>query len=284
MPSVTLRNALLCSLGVAQALVLNSSLLSVLVDDSFPRPLNYTLTATGEALQGALTGWGFHILLQLNKGQGTCGEAGMDIAYTANPSPPGSDSRAYTLTAACAVNWLADGGDSRQMKKARGSAAFFTLNMTGTVSVYDDPAVPGAGVFSFVISAAIVSPPDALGAYGLRTIDIAGYEALSLRALPPVPGCFYTPDMNGVGEKVLVRRVAMASLHVAPPFCVQPRRAAATTTSSTTGSTMRSTSGGAPRGTRVSAPPCGASAARDLMPCCFNCSIVLPATLRHAYL
>lgn len=219
MLSLRLRNALLCGVGVAHALLLQSSLLSVLVDDSFPRPLNYTLTATGEALQGALTGWGFHVLLQLNKGQGTCGEAGMDIAYTANPGVPGSDSRAYTLTAACAVNWLADGDDAQQKKKARGSAAFFTLNMTGTVSVYDDPAVPGAGVFSFVISAATVSPPDALGAYGLRTIDIAGYEALSLRALPPVPGCFYTPDMNGVGEHARVPRVAKASLHGAPPLC-----------------------------------------------------------------
>jgi hypothetical protein len=170
-------------------LLLQSSLLSVEVDDNFPRPLNYTLVSTGETLQGALTGWGFHVLLQLNKGQGTCGEAGMQVVYPVSPGIL----QPYVLTASCAVNWASDG-----MK--RGSSAYFSLNMTGTVSVVDDTAVPGAGIFTLVISTAEISPSDALGTAGLRTIDIAGYEALSLRALPPTPGCFYTPDMNGVGR------------------------------------------------------------------------------------
>ncbi len=182
----------LTCMSPVSALVLQSSLLSVLVDDAFPRPLNYTLSSTGETLQGALTGWGFHILLQLNKGQGTCGEAGMGVEYTS--LQPGS--YGYVLVATCAVNWAPDG----QQREKRAAAPFFTLNMTGTISVMDDPAVSGAGIFSFIISGAAIEPSDALGTSGLRTIDIAGYEALSLHALPPKPGCFYTPDMNGVGE------------------------------------------------------------------------------------
>ena len=176
------------------SVLLSSSGLTVAVDDLFPRPLNYTLAATGETIQGALTGWGFHVSLSLNKGQGHCGEAGLSTTY----GPDVGGSRTFEVQAFCVVNWV---DESATRIKPRGAPAIVELNLTGTVAAIDDLAISNnATYFSWILSGTAISPADALGDAGLRTIDIVGFEALSLHALPPAPGCFYTPDMNGVGE------------------------------------------------------------------------------------
>ena len=64
------------------AYVISSQNLSVVLDDTFPRPLSYSFAPTGETVSAALTGWGFHLSLSLNAGQATCGESGISTDYT----------------------------------------------------------------------------------------------------------------------------------------------------------------------------------------------------------
>lgn len=136
--------------------------------------------------------------MSLNKGQATCGEAGLTTEY----GPDTGGARTFAVQSYCVANWEGDAQVGRP--RPRGAPVIFELNLTGTVAAVDDAAVPNATYFSWVLGSAAISPPDALGSGGLRTLDIAGFEALSLHALPPAPGCFYTPDMNGVGESAFL--------------------------------------------------------------------------------
>jgi hypothetical protein len=193
--------ALQLGLAATSALTLSSPTLSVSLDDvTFPAPLSYTLTVTGEVLRGTLQGWGFHTALTLNKGQVTCGEAATSVVYEPAPPallPPGADGRVFTVTAGCVVNWE----DAPRTGRLRSAPLTTTLTLIGTVSVADDPAVPGAGVFGWVLSNASLSPP----LVELETLDVAGLEMLSLHpagpSAQPPPGCMYTADMNGVAPK-----------------------------------------------------------------------------------
>jgi hypothetical protein len=185
----------------AAALTLSSSLLSVTLDDgAFPRPLNYTHLSTGETMHGALTGWGFHVQLSVNGGQLTCGEAGMAVTYAPlpAPAPPGVDGRSFTVDSSCVLHWLDDASSSSSSSSSRPRARAATvveLQLGGTVSVEDDPAVAGAGIFTWTLTNATATPP----VVPLNTLTVVGMELLTMRPVPEATTwpCFYKPDDNG---------------------------------------------------------------------------------------
>lgn len=180
------------TLAASAALTLKSSSLTVQVDDVFPRPLNYTHSATGETLHGALTGWGFHVGLSVNKGQITCGEAAMSTAYELLPFPPGSEAVAFSTTAGCVVNWASE-SSSTQLGARAAAPAIVTLTLNGTITVADDAAVAGAGVMTWSLTSASSD-----SSISVTTIDVAGMEVLSFRPVPVTPSCMYAPTDNGV--------------------------------------------------------------------------------------
>ena len=68
------------------------SLLTVAVDDLFPRALSFALAATGEELGGTLVGAaGFRLHTSVNGGAATCGESGLATAY----APAGAATAAF---------------------------------------------------------------------------------------------------------------------------------------------------------------------------------------------
>jgi hypothetical protein len=177
-----------------ESLTLSSSLLSVTLDDSiFPRPLNYTHQGTGESMQAALTGWGFHAQLTINNGQIVCGEAGMATSYAPLPGPPGVDGRVFTVDASCVVNWL-DDASSTPGRRVR-AATLVELQLNGTVAVSDDPSVSGAGIFTWTLDSAILTPSITT----VKTITVIGMELLSMHPVPKATtwDCFYKPDDDG---------------------------------------------------------------------------------------
>jgi hypothetical protein len=165
--------------AAARAFTLTSDALTVVVDDAFPRALTYTLKGTGETLNGALTGYGFHLQLSLNAGQVTCGEAGIHTTYT----PQGASAALFVVQAQCALNWGA------------GAPASLELSLNGTVSAAADTRVPGAGVFALTIAGAELTGVPAAPA--LTTLDVAGLELLTFRAPRNVSACMYTATDNG---------------------------------------------------------------------------------------
>lgn len=183
--------AVAAALSAAHALTLQTSLLTVVLDDSFPRALNYTHSTTGETINGGLTGWGFHTAVEINKGQVVCGESGLSLSYTplAVAGEAGStDGRTWTLEGTCVVNWLDAASSPRQA-----GPALVTLNASGTITAQDDAAVSGAAALIWRLESATITPP----LITLKSMDFIGLEALTFRAPPPTPGCMYTPDMNG---------------------------------------------------------------------------------------
>jgi hypothetical protein len=101
---------------VLDALVLQSSNLTVTLDDLFPRPLLYAFAPTGETVTGALTGWGHHVSLSLNGGAATCGESGLATAYTA-VSAAAAD---FSVTATCVLHWSDSAGVGRPVGSGTG--------------------------------------------------------------------------------------------------------------------------------------------------------------------
>lgn len=165
------------------ALQLSSSLLTVVVDDVFPRPLNYT-HASGETLQAALTGWDFHTEITFNKGQIFCGEAGIATSF----SSVTASTAAFTSTAVCMLAYLSPGMSSSQ--------STLTVQLLGIVAVVDDPAVANAGLFVFNLTSVDVLPAPIPGLV-LTTMDVVGMEMASFRPGPPSPSCMYNPTMSG---------------------------------------------------------------------------------------
>jgi hypothetical protein len=164
--------------ATAHALTLTSDALTVDVDDAFPRALSYTLTNTSETLNGALTGYGFHLHLSLNRGQVTCGEAGISTTYT----PQGAAAALFDVRAQCALHWGA------------GAPSSLELSLNGTVSAAADARVPGAGVFALTVAGASLAGP---AAPALTTLAVAGLELLTFRAPRNVSVCMYTATDNG---------------------------------------------------------------------------------------
>lgn len=202
-----------------ESLTLSSSNLTVQVDDLFPRPLNYTHTVTGETLQGALTGWNFHLSLSINNGQVTCGETGLSTVYSPlssaafaslssmlkkeglsalpNDDLATTDARIFVTTAVCILNWPSSSTSSSSSSSS--APQLVTVVLNGTVAVADDPIVSGGGTYTWSLQSATVTP----SLLTIETLTVVGMELSSFHPVPQATtcDCMYKPDDEGHAPK-----------------------------------------------------------------------------------
>ena len=173
------------------ALLLQTPLLDVLLDDNFPSPLSYTLASTNETLRAGLRGTNFHVHLSLNRGQVLCGEAGISTLYT----PQSAAVVGFAVTAYCALSY---GGSGGRGGAGGGPPSWLQLQLNGSASVAADALVPGAAVFSLLFEGVALLGE---GAPPVSTLDVAGLELLSLHPPANVTPCMYTASDNGNAPK-----------------------------------------------------------------------------------
>ena len=170
----------LCKVS-ALTLVSPSGALTVLVDDIFPRPLQYALLGRS-TLNASLVGWGHHVSLVINGGEVTCGESGLTTSY----DTPGGATTAFTVAASCVRNW---GGGI--------GAASLSLTLTGSVTAADDAVVPSAAYLDWSLDT--VNASGAGAPLSIRTIDLVSVQFLSLHPAADRTACMYRPDSTEPG-------------------------------------------------------------------------------------
>ena len=163
----------------ARALLLRSpsgALTALLADDSFPRPLRYTLAGAG-ALNASLAGWGHRPSLVINGGEATCGASGLVTTFA--PAPDGS-STSFAVAATCTRHV---GGT--------GVAPVVAFTLTGSAAARDDGAVPRAAYLDWAVETVAQTAGDAMV---VRSLDLVGVHFLSLHPAADRAACMYRPD------------------------------------------------------------------------------------------
>ena len=168
---------------------LTTSQLTVNLDSLFPRALSYTLTSTGETVQGALIGeLDFRLSISINNGAATCGESGLSTQY----SFVNSSHALYSVDALCVLNYA--------QRDSQLTLPLVRIELNGSVSANDNPGgLTGSSAFMWQLDSVVGTVVSTSEDYLVEQIDLVGMELASFLPVPAsnTSACFHTPDEQG---------------------------------------------------------------------------------------